>query len=125
MNKLKIALILFAATTMSFSSCDDTKSAEPQIQDCINGKVLKNVQNQSGTIHFNSVEKRYAVHVSKQGTYDTQDIGFLCNPPDSLKIEGTKITFDGDYYAYEKGRVAPIGGATYFFLNILKLKPGK
>ena len=122
MNKLKVALILFAVTTMSFSGCEDKTSAEPQTENCLNGKVLKSVQNKTGTIYFNTTEKRYAVHVSEQGTFDTQDIGFLCNPADSLKVEGLKIIFDGDYYAYEKGRVAPVGGAMYFFLNIVKLK---
>ena len=125
MNALKIALIWLAALTMNFSSCQQKDSVSPLDEGCFEGEILKSAKDKTGTIHFNSYEEKYAVSVSFTGTYDSQDIGFLCNPPDSLKQEGLSVTFDGDYYTYEKGKVAPVGGATYYYLNILKLKTNK
>lgn len=121
MGWAKIILIWISILTMSFSSCTD-KAPIIQNEDCMSGKIQKSVKDRSGKVYYNSLEKKYAIHVSEQGTFDSQDIGFLCNPPDSLKKDGLAVTFDGDYYAYEKGRVAPIGGATYYYLQILKLK---
>lgn len=120
--KKQIAVGWVAVLMLTFSRCKD-KTSDPILNDeCARGNILINVKERSGTIYYNSLEKKYAVHTSEQGTYDSQDIGFLCNPPDSIKIDGLAVNFDGDYYAYEKDRVAPIGGATYYYLHITKLK---
>ena len=120
MKKL-FAVACVAMLLLSFSRCKE-KTANPIQSECISGNILKSVKQRSGTIYYNSLENRYALYASEQGTYDSQDIGFLCNPPDSLKKDSLAVSFDGNYYAYEKDRVAPIGGATYYYLLITKLK---
>lgn len=120
--KKQIAIYWVTLLVLSFSRCKD-KTPDVMLRDeCTRGSILKNVKGRNGTIYYNSFEKKYALQTSEQGTYDSQDIGFLCNPPDSLKIDGLAVNFDGDYYAYEKDRVAPIGGATYYYLHISKLE---
>lgn len=124
MDRQKIMIIWIAILTMSFS-CNEKTSIPIQNEECLSGKILKSAKDRTGKVYYNSLEKKYAIHASERGTYDSQDIGFLCNPPDSLKKDGLSVTFDGDYYAYEKDRVAPVGGATYYYLQIMKLKTNK
>jgi hypothetical protein len=117
---LLLSLVTLAAT---LSSCKEKEpfQGDESNKGCVTGKIIKSEKDRTGTIYFIPGENKYAVICSIPGTYDSQDIGFLCSPPESLRKDGLSVAFDGQYYAYEKDRVPPFGGATYYYLNVSKI----
>lgn len=101
---------------------EEIPSDYPQSEDCRPGQVIKTVKDQNGTVRFNARENRYAIYVSIPITYDSQDLGFVCHLPDSLRKEGLSIIFDGKYHTYEKDRLPPLGGQVYYYLTLDKVR---
>ena len=84
-------------------------------------KVLKSVAGQKGIVRYNSNEQKHTIVVTIPNTYDSQDIGVVCNLPDNLKIDGLSVTFDGDYRQYDKIPSVKVGGQTFYYLVISSL----
>lgn len=111
---------------LSIIGCSDGKEdispEKAESQTCFSGKSLKKVKSQKGTIYYDAYEKRFAVYVTIPGTFDSQDVGFLCDNLDILKKDNLLITFTGEYHSYLEGRKPPVGGQNYYFLDIQKFK---
>jgi len=104
---------------------DGQRDVSPEVEingACFSGNVVKKAKNQKGTIYYNPIEQRFAVYVTIPGTYDSQDLGFICDNLDTLKRDNLSITFTGTYHPYLEGRMAPVGGQQYYFLDIQKFK---
>ena len=53
--------------------------------------------------------------------YDSQDVGVVCNFPDSLKVHGLNVTFSGDLKVYD-GELKPLfPGDTLYHLLITNI----
>ena len=53
--------------------------------------------------------------------YDSQDVGVVCNFPDSLKIHGLNVTFSGDLKIYD-GELKPLfPGDTLYHLLVTNI----
>lgn len=89
-------------------------------QPCLT-KIVKKVKDQKGIVYYHPDEQRLAVYVTIPGTYDSQDVGFICENLETLK-DGLSITFSGNYFSYEKDRKPPVGGQKYYFLEVENFK---
>jgi hypothetical protein len=118
MASLKLLLISLLFVSMLGCTGDDAAPQVLQMGDCFTGKVIKSVKNQKGTVYYNANEKQYAVYVTIPGTYDSRDVGFICDKPETLKVDGLSVNFDGNYFAYEKDKKPQTGGEKYYYLAI-------
>ncbi len=119
MKKLKLILVCFSMLAMSMSQCGDNGVGLSN-ESCFSGKPTKTVKDQKGIIYYDSEAKLYAVSAHIPGTYDSVDVGFICDNLDSLKKEGLKITFDGNYLPYKAARKPSVAGIEYYYLDIIK-----
>ncbi|MCE6991442.1 hypothetical protein [Dyadobacter sp. CY323] len=119
-------LFLFNFLLLGVIGCiDGQQDVLPDIEineTCFSGDVVKRAKNQKGTIYYDSIEQRFAVYVTIPGTYDSQDVGFICDKLDTLKKDNLSIVFTGTYYPYLEDRQAPVAGQEYYFLDIQKFK---
>ena len=104
---------------MLFSCNKGDDVTTQQSGNCNSGKIVKSVAGTEGVIYYNTSEKAFTVISTIPNTYDSQDIGILCELSENLKIDGQKVVFSGDYRKYDK--VAPIGGQTYYYLEVSKI----
>ena len=126
MNQLKFKLLWVSLLIICMSNCKKDKvDPNSEIESCLDGKVIKGVKNQKGTVHYNSDENQYAVYVTIPGTYDSRDAGFICDKLDMLEVEGLSINFDGNYLSYKEDRKPNIGGLEYYYLDITDFKINK
>lgn len=88
-----ITIVLFFA---AMSSCDDDKqSGLPDSGTCFSGKTEREAKNLLGIVSYNVYESRWAIYVSRHGTYDSQTAGFICDELDVLKHEGMRFDLTG------------------------------
>lgn len=123
---MKYASLLIVMVAMTFLTCKEDK-AKPNanIESCYTGKVVKTAKNLRGVVSYNTQEKQYAVYVTIPGTIDSRDVGFICDKLDSLKKEELVIEFSGNYYDYKENAKPPMGGLTYYYLDITDYKISK
>lgn len=123
MKKHKVIVVL--VTLLLGISCQDEDMVMGG-KDCGSpSKVVKKVKDQRGILYYNEMEEIYAISVAVPQTYDVVDIGLLCNLPEEYKIpnkegEITWVIFSGKYGESEK--VAAVVGATYYNLELTKIK---
>ncbi len=110
-NCILLCLGLFCLLTCA------SKSVAPGIQldmketECGACKVLKKISRETGIVRYDADERKYAVVVTVPNTYDSQNVGFVCNLPASLQKEGVSINFDGEYRPH--GKKPMLGGLKY------------
>ena len=112
-------IIIFSITLLCLSC---TNGDDPNAKDgiCGSGKIEKSVTNTEGIIYYNTQEKAFNIVVTIPNTYDSQDIGFVCELPENLKQDGAKVIISGDYRGY--GKQAAIGGQKYYYLSLSKIE---
>jgi len=92
-----------------------------ELKDCDLENVEKSVAETKGTIWFDTQAQAYSVFTGIEDTYDSQDIGIVCNLPDNFKTEDLKILFSGNYYKCEEFTPL-IPGQKYYYLELTKIK---
>lgn len=123
MKKLKLILVCFSMLAMSMSQCgSDEVGLGTAHESCFSGKPSKSVKDRKGVVYYDSEEKLWAVHAAHPGTYDSVDVGYICDKLDSLKKEGLVITFDGDFFPFKYDKKAVFVGTDYYYLDITKFK---
>ena len=87
-------------------------------------RVIKSVTNETGRVFYNQFEQRYMIIVST-GTYDSQDVGLLCDLPAEFRHDGLRIIFSGSYRAMCNRPPVFFAGQTYYYLQIstIRFKP--
>ena len=123
---LKVLFMGVCLSLMSMAGCVDSPSTDPLVETpppCnLNEEFVRDVSEEQGRIHFDSTNNRYSVIVVKEGTYDSMDVGIICNMTDELKTPGIKITFNGRYYKYSKKIDLYYPGQSYYNLELSKYK---
>lgn len=109
-----------AAIAFLFLSGSCQKDSTLELGDCNLKDVVKSVSNEKGTIWYETQSQSYAVFTGVDGSYDSQIIGLICNPSDTHKVEGVKITFSGNYYNCEEFTPL-IPGQEYYYLELTKI----
>lgn len=111
-------VLSFLLTTGSGCKEDEVVS---EIKSCNLTNIIKTTPNVEGTIWFNSSLNSYAIYVGITGSYDSQDVGIVCNLPEKYKVDGQKITFSGNYAKYNKVIQQQIPGQTYYVIELNKI----
>lgn len=123
MPDLKFIFLCIVMLNMSMTGCNKEKTTVgPNGDKCFSGKAIKSVKEKKGLVYYHSQEELYAIYVSIPGTFDSQDIGFICEVPDDLKKDGLIVYFSGSYYSYKEDRKPPVAGAKYYFLDLKEYK---
>lgn len=95
----------------------DTAGSEP----CSNaGKFIKKVKSVTGQIYLDSTRQQYFIQRAIPGTYDSVDVGYLCNLPEEFRQTGLKVEFSGSYYGNDEVP-ASFGGLEIYFLTVTKI----
>ena len=84
--------------------------------------VVKKAVKLTGVVYYNTYDKVYQIIYHIPGTYDSQDIGFVCNLPADLQKSGSQITFDGDYLKLDRPVITPqTGGQNFYYLKLTRV----
>lgn len=116
--KLKTLNLAVLGLLLMSNKCG-TEDADTLIR-CDLKNLVKTATQASGTIWFDSQAQAYAIFSGIDGTYDSQDIGVVCNLPDNYKKEGTKVVFNGKYFE-NKSLTPQIPGQEYYNLELTKI----
>lgn len=90
---------------------------------CKPDKEVKAVEDVTAMVIFNPWAEKFVIRKGIDGTYDSVDVGLLCELPEEYQEHGLRIIFSGVYYDIEEDLRKQMGwripGETYY---ILKLK---
>lgn len=92
-----------------------------ELESCNLSNIIKTTSDTKGTMYFNSSLNSYAIYVGIEGTYDSQDVGIVCNLPEKYKVDGQKIIFSGNYSKYDKVVQQQIPGQTYYNIELIRI----
>lgn len=118
---------------LTLTACTKAQNVKPEITlnaqalatekiECgVPNSSVKKVSGQAGKVYYNTYEKAYTIVVTIPGTFDSQDIGVLCNIPQELKTDGLSVKFDGEYRKYDKQPSVVIGGQKFYYLLLSKV----
>ncbi|MBC7922768.1 MAG: hypothetical protein H7Z75_16945 [Ferruginibacter sp.] len=121
--------LLFLALFLGAGSCekDDAQPAASQcnLPACDPGrKTIAKVRDAIGIVGYRN--GRYAISVGQPGTYDSQVTGIVCQMPDKFKVNGSKVTFNGEYKEYcpdtvQKDTVPQFPGQIFYYLHLTNI----
>ena len=99
-----------------------TKSVDAEISErCPDaGKFVKKVESVIGRMNFDSTRQQYAIQRAIPGTYDSVDMGYLCNLPEEFRQPGLKVEFSGSYYENDEVP-ASFAGLENYYLTVTKI----
>jgi hypothetical protein len=118
MNAIRFSA-LFLILTLGCSKRETTPKGSLK---CSDKTFVCSVKNVEGIISYHADRNEYAIHSAVQGTYDSVEIGFICNMTDSLKIADLKVRFAGNYFEYDKDEQPTFGGSSYHYLDITEVR---
>lgn len=106
---------------VSHLSCT-TRNVTTQGSDlCPNaGKFVKKVKSVTGRVYLDSTRQQYLIRRGIPGTYDSVDVGYVCNLPEAFQESGLKIEFSGSYYGNDEVP-ASFAGLEYYYLTVTKI----
>ena len=84
--------------------------------------LVKPAKNLVGIVFFDDTEQHYAIARTIPGTYDSEDVGFVCALPKSLQQDGKQVVFTGTYRAYTGTSRPILGGQTYYYLDLTQVE---
>ena len=113
------ALLLVVMTFIN-SACQQSDCVACDTVPCHpDAKTAKRVVDQRGLVAFDIVLNRWVVIVSIEGTYDSQDVGIVCdNLPEAYQQEGEWVIFSGTYKRYSGEDRPPFPGQVYYYLFV-------
>ena len=107
--------IAFASVGCSQSDCDECNDVPCNSS----AKTVKEVVDERGIVSFDTFSDNWLIVVSIDGTYDSQDVGIVCNDlSEEFKEEGKWVIFSGEYKKYAGERRPPFPGQVYYYLFI-------
>jgi hypothetical protein len=114
-------LVLSFFFLASYQSCT-TKSVDAELSElCPDaGKFVKKVESVTGLVQFDSTRQQYLIQRAIPGTYDSVDVGYLCNLPEEFRQPGLKVEFSGSYYENDEVP-ASFAGLENYYLTVSKL----
>lgn len=84
---------------------------------------MKKVVDERGIVSFDNVVDKWIIAVSIEGTYDSQDVGIVCDDlPDEFQEVGRWVIFSGEYKKYAGEQKPPFPGQVYYYLFISNIK---
>jgi len=129
-NFTKIPLLLICVLLLSCQERELEPEADLSISDeipiCDPAEEAKTVTNVRGIVLYDDWFEDYIITRGIPGTYDSVDIGLVCELPEEYRRDGLKIEFSGTYHQIEeeKKKEIPVRiiGEEYFILEINELQ---
>ncbi len=88
--------------------------------DCGNGTAyVKEVKWADGRVYLDSAQQRYILRVPN--SFDSHDVGYLCNLPLEFQKEGLEVQFSGRYFEYGK-QAFGVAGDKFYYLAVDEVK---
>ncbi|MPR35754.1 hypothetical protein [Salmonirosea aquatica] len=121
MKNFSAGLLLFLFFLTSHLACT-TKSVDVEVSErCPDaGEFVKKVESVTGLVQFDSTRQQYAIRRAIPGTYDSVDVGYLCNLPEEFQQPGLKVEFSGSYYENDEVP-ASFAGLENYYLTVTKI----
>lgn len=122
---IKIVRFVWVAPTLFFLvsllACT-TRSVDAEISArCPDaGKLVKKVKSVIGRMKFDSTRQQYAIQRAIPGTYDSVDMGYLCNLPEEFRQPDLQVEFSGSYYENDEVP-ASFAGLENYYLTVTKI----
>ena len=108
-------LIMGMVAVTSLNSCGSDGDEESSTYEW-SGQVVGQVQDQTGTVRYDSNNSRWTISSHTMGTIDETVIYYPVNLPDSLKGDNLSVRFSGDLADIN---ITPrIGGQKYYKLRL-------
>ena len=108
-------LVMGMVAVTSLNSCGSDGDEESSTYEWT-GQVVGQVQDQIGTVRYDSNNSRWTISSHTMGTIDETVIYYPVNLPDSLKGDNLSVKFSGDL---ENINITPrIGGQKYYKLRL-------
>ena len=108
-------LIMGMVAVTSLNSCSSDGDEESSTYEW-SGQVVGQVQDQTGTVRYDSNNSRWTISSHTMGTIDETVIYYPVNLPDSLKGDNLSVRFSGDLADIN---ITPrIGGQKYYKLRL-------
>ena len=108
-------LIMGMVALTSLNSCGSDGDEESSTYEWT-GQVVGQVQDQTGTVRYDSNNSRWTISSHTMGTIDETVIYYPVNLPDSLKGDNLSVRFSGDLADIN---ITPrIGGQKYYKLRL-------
>ena len=108
-------LIMGMVAVTSLNSCSSDGDEESSTYEW-SGQVVGQVQDQTGTVRYDSNNSRWTISSHTMGTIDETVICYPVNLPDSLKGDNLSVRFSGDLADIN---ITPrIGGQKYYKLRL-------
>lgn len=117
-------IFILTSTILMGSGCEKDQLAV-DLTPCNLSDMIKPVSNSKGMVWFNSSINSYIIYVGIEGTYDSQDVGVVCNLPTKYQVNGLKVIFSGKYFKYQKDVLQKLPGQTYYNLELSKIELSK
>ena len=125
----------FLLIVFLFPGCEEQElDIEPEADLTISEKLhvcepiekVKTVEDVNGMVLYDEWLGDYVISRGIDGTYDSVDVGFICDLPKEYRKHGTKIIFSGVYLNIdeERKKIIPtrIIGVTYYILEVDEIK---
>lgn len=119
--KTILKFYLFICLSISLSAGCEKNQETNEIEPCNLTEEIKEATDLEGVVYLNSVNNSYAIHVSIDATYDSKDVGFVCNLPDVYKKDGLIVRFTGKYFKYNEVYTSRIPGENYYTLELNRI----
>ncbi len=88
--------------------------------DCGKGMAyVKEVTRAEGRVHLDTAQNQYILRVLN--SFDSHDVGYVCNLPLEFQKEGLEVRFSGRYFKYDK-QVFGVAGDKFYYLAVDKIK---
>ena len=126
MKDFTLALLLLCCLALMVLGCDKGKEKSITQFEIINESCnLKNpikfINESMGSIQYSDRAKAYCIFTSIEGTYDSVNVGVICNLPESYKKDGIKVLYSGNYFKYDVNFTL-FPGETFYHQELSKIR---
>ena len=122
--KATFVFVFFFAVILLNFSC-----AKQQVDETfcdVNRKLANSADNKEGKVGYYSEYNKWVIYekIQTPNNIDSRIIGFTCDIPTSMQIQGLDIIFSGNYFLFNNDEnIKPqLGGDDLYFLNLTNIE---
>lgn len=93
--KKYLGVFVLALVVLVFS-CKKEKELSPECSEC--GKETGEIEDRRGSVLYDSTFARYYIMMGVPGTFDTFDVGYLCELPEEFQEVGKGVVVSGTLF---------------------------
>ncbi len=121
-KKPVFTLLVVLSVLMTSASYEECECKSDHADSCnAEARTVKKASNEIGFVAYNEEEGKWMIVRSIAGTYDSQDLGILCDSlslPEEFRQIGMRVLFSGEYKNYNKDPKGLLAGQTFYYLHL-------